>query len=728
VEVTATLTATPVPVTISHIVIRDAADGFGATVVTHTMNAGEAFIVYAAAYDTEGNYLWDVPANWSLTGSLVQAVAEPAPTEEVTTEPEPEAVVTEEPVPDVAATEEPVQEGEAVIEESPTQEPVPAAEEPTVEAQQDTRTKSFTFTPAAAGEGTIVADDGNGHAYETELITVVELPKEPEISHITIRDAADGFGNQVMTVTLTVSDTFALYAAAYDIEGNYIKDTPVTWTTTGTLDPITVTEAISMTFVPVTPNTAGTIVADDGTGRTDETDAIQVIALMRSDIGTLSSRTAAYTSRVFVQNPNSSTSTYSVNFYRDTDGALYEYTPAESIPGHGTAVINVGSITTSPALPDGFRGGAVVSSDSPVGSVAAGIATNGDITVYNGFSGSDGNTELYAPALNKGYTSAGQTSIISIQNTGSGSVDFTIYFYNRDGTDAGNQPVTGLGAGKVYILDLANYAGITAPWNGAAFIQATGNVVGVVTTLNTGNDQAFSYECLTRGYTTVYLPTAQYQYTTAKQTTYVALQNPNSFNIVAVVTYYNKTGGQQGNTLIVPIPPRQKANAHPNTAGIAAGYLGSGKVMGYVDNGSGQPDYAQPANVIGMANLSGTIATLTNSFVGVGNGGTSIAIPFGQWATASTEWNTYVAVQNVDPDAANITIKYYGTNGVEAHSVSFTNVGSGIKVNTKPSEFTSSAWQGSVEVTSDQPVQALVNVSRQDSKYAGIYTGVIMTP
>ena len=452
VEPTEEATATPVPVTISHIAIRDAADGFGSMVVTHTMNLGEEFTVYAAAYDAEGNYLWDVPANWSLTGSLVQTEAEPAPTEETVAEPEPEVVATEEPVPQLAA---PVLEEEETVEEMATEEPVLAAEEPTAEPQEsqepDTRTTSFTFTPAAAGEGTIVADDGNGHVYETEFITVVELPKEPEISHIVIRDAADGFGNQVMTVTLTVSDTFVFYAAAYDPEGNYIKDVPAAWTTTGTLDPLKATDAISVTFTAVTPNTSGTIVADDGAGRTDETGTIEVgAAMMTSDVGAQALGTWT-TERISIQNLSStSAASAMVTLYNSAGtqvGSGIVPSPA-SVPGQGNVTI------LSDKLPTG-KFSAVVSSDQPIAVAVQNTNTSRASDFYAGFDSTTIAQTMYVPQVFRLY-SGGWSTQLHVQNTSSTSNQVTMNFYKEGQTTPSATDTKTIASNATYTWDMTS--------------------------------------------------------------------------------------------------------------------------------------------------------------------------------------------------------------------------------------------------------------------------------
>jgi hypothetical protein len=55
-----------------YIVIRDASDGGGSKINDFTINAGDSVILYAASYDTAGNFIGDQIANWTTNGTLVK--------------------------------------------------------------------------------------------------------------------------------------------------------------------------------------------------------------------------------------------------------------------------------------------------------------------------------------------------------------------------------------------------------------------------------------------------------------------------------------------------------------------------------------------------------------------------------------------------------------------------------------------------------------------------------
>ena len=208
----ATGVITVTPGTLHHIVVRDAAGGGGSEVGAHVMTADDAFTVYAAGCDVDGNYINDVSATWTGSGVVTGRLS---PTSGIST----------------------------------------------------------TFTAGPAGTGTIQANAGSGITDTTGTITV----NPGTLHHIVIRDAAGGGGSEVGTRTVTADDVFTVYAAGYDVDGNYIADRSVAWATTGTLDHQTGTGS-SFTFAPTTANTNGTITADAGGGITDTTGTLTVNA------------------------------------------------------------------------------------------------------------------------------------------------------------------------------------------------------------------------------------------------------------------------------------------------------------------------------------------------------------------------------------------------------------------------------------------------------------------
>jgi hypothetical protein len=342
--------------------------------------------------------------------------------------------------------------------------------------------------------------------------------------------------------------------------------------------------------------------------------------------------------------------------------------------------------------------------------------------VYTGFSSGAGT--VYAPSVSKGYASSLLSTVIGIQNVGSSPVGLTVTYYNRDGTVAHvDGTVSGLQPGYSHFYDLDDEESITAPWNGTAVIESSGgDIVGSTSTLSDRYEQAFGLECLSGGAEVVYLPTAVYKYSSSEITAYVAVQNPNDYDVVAEVEYYDTGGNLVGSGTTATIPPGQKADARPSNYGAESGFLGSGIIKGYRADSP-----TTPAPVIAIVNLASKDTNSNYSFKGTAGGGQLVSLPFVQWGTSGSEWRTYVAVQNVGTGSADFTVTYYDHGGSSVHSETYTGIDVGVKANSRPSEFTSSDWSGGMEIVSNngQPVQALVNVRSADGEYGGTYLGLV---
>jgi hypothetical protein len=132
---------------------------------------------------------------------------------------------------------------------------------------------SFTFSPdTAPTSGSINATVGGIFSDATGNITV----NVGVLHHIRINGTAGAGGVAVGNTTLTAGQSLNLYASGYDEDGNYRSAVNVTWSSTGTLDPVNAS-GTSYIFTPTTAPSSGTIVADNGT-YSDATGTILVSA------------------------------------------------------------------------------------------------------------------------------------------------------------------------------------------------------------------------------------------------------------------------------------------------------------------------------------------------------------------------------------------------------------------------------------------------------------------
>lgn len=128
------------------------------------------------------------------------------------------------------------------------------------------------FDATTPGIGTVSIDDGLGHTNTTDMITVVP----GSISRVEIQPWSPG--------TLTTDDTVNFTAYAYDMSGILIGALPVTWTVNGGIGTIPLGPSENATFDATTPG-VGTVTIDDGLGHTNTTDLITVLTGSTSRVG-----------------------------------------------------------------------------------------------------------------------------------------------------------------------------------------------------------------------------------------------------------------------------------------------------------------------------------------------------------------------------------------------------------------------------------------------------------
>ena len=129
-------------------------------------------------------------------------------------------------------------------------------------------------TDASTATVTVTATHAMGIITATTTVTMTP----GALDSLVIRDAPGGGGNQVDTYDMIIGDSLTVYAAGYDVNGNYISDVSVMWDTTDDLDTIPEGPSPNVTFEPITAGTSGTIIADDGHGHTDATGIITVVS------------------------------------------------------------------------------------------------------------------------------------------------------------------------------------------------------------------------------------------------------------------------------------------------------------------------------------------------------------------------------------------------------------------------------------------------------------------
>ena len=207
------------------------------------------------------------------------------------------------------------------------------------------------------------------------------------------------------------------------------------------------------------------------------------------------------TSKIYIQNIDpSGTATYAASFYGQTTTGSPDLTINGSLVYQGNVIYDVSTVGGG-ALPSGWTGSVVVSSDRQIAAIAKTIYTGNQFGGYTNGS-PDGKTDqaysaflsssqaLYFPYVTQAITTSlanKRFSVVTIQNTTSGNAP--IYFQYRS-TVTGNieviktDTIPGYRA-KSYDLgdpSSANFPGYfsTPAWNGSLVVTSTVGIVGAV--------------------------------------------------------------------------------------------------------------------------------------------------------------------------------------------------------------------------------------------------------
>ena len=290
---------------LDHVTVNDASGSSGVPVDVVAMTADDSRTFYAGGYDSDNNFISNVVATWSRTGTLdpvngtgtswifspttaptsgtiaIAYLSNNDATDTITVSPGALSSVKVNASAGAGGIEvglETLSVGQNLtvyaagydqygnyrgLEEAAWQ------TTPSLDSQTDLG-ESFTFTPLTANtSGTIVAAL-NGYNDATGTITV----EEGSLTYVKIRTGANGTGVEFSGTDMTADQTLILYAAGYDAGNNYLEDVSVTWTSIGSLDAISHTGP-SLNFSPTTAPTQGIIRAQTGS-IIDETGTINV--------------------------------------------------------------------------------------------------------------------------------------------------------------------------------------------------------------------------------------------------------------------------------------------------------------------------------------------------------------------------------------------------------------------------------------------------------------------
>lgn len=401
------------------------------------------------------------------------------------------------------------------------------------------------------------------------------------------------------------------------------------------------------------------------------------MVLLLLPVGLVSAQTGygvAFSSSVTYQNVSDQSAQVIFSFYNEKSGTAINV--ERTLPARAGSSLAVASLTGSEALPVGFKGSAVMSSDQPIVATLVQIPqpTSGAVKnrpLSNGFSA--GSPQVLLATVLKNQFST--TSRFSIQNAASGNVDITLKFY-RVGETSPTLTLTeaNIPAGAAKYYDAGSLA-LGTSFDGSAVVSAVASgtttpadIVGTVLELQTNNVGVRAFEGVpdTAAANTVYMATALCGL--AGTTTAYAVQNTSSSQAASVTVAYSN-----GATQTASIAAGGKTSFNTcNAAGVSNGFSGAATIT----------STGAPIVVIGKVGGAGRYT----AFLGETSGSAKLALPYVRWSNTKYDSGQYqraaIAIQNIGGTAvSNVKVRYLNKNGDEVGVHTISSIAAGAKAN-----------------------------------------------
>ena len=376
--------------------------------------------------------------------------------------------------------------------------------------------------------------------------------------------------------------------------------------------------------------------------------------------------------------------------------------------GSGSSLF-VGGLTGGEALPAGFLGSGVMSSNQPVVATLVQIPNNSTTVrnrpLSNGFSSATSSV-LLATVLKNTFNT---NSRFVIQNADSTAINITVKIFNADNPSAPSVDIVTnnvpQGAAKYYDMGNSTQVPISAAsFNGSATVSAVkatdgtpANIVGSVLELSTNGPAVKAFEGVTgdAGANTIYMATALCDVFSPQQRTAYAVQNTSTTASANVTVNYSGAAGSFSET--ATIAPGAKKSFNACTApGKISNFTGAATI---VSTGA-------EIVVIGKAFIQGpnpnqlqNPAGFETAFLGESAGAAKLALPYVRFTSdanfqcpanpSSTQCRqrTNIAIQNIGTAAvSNVQVKYLNKNGEVVGTHTIPSIAAGAKANSKSTD------------------------------------------
>lgn len=376
-------------------------------------------------------------------------------------------------------------------------------------------------------------------------------------------------------------------------------------------------------------------------------------------------------------------------------------------------------------LPDGFKGSAVVSADQPIAAIGSEQVTYADGSIGNsqhsGFNANETGTQFYLPNVNKKFGGSQWSSRITIQNTTANSITGTVVFYNGDGTVRDTDTFS-LNSNGSTTLTQVDDTELPDGWLGAAVVNASGNVA-VIADVMSADGRIETYNGFTSGATTMYLPTLLINFGGNQWNTSFQVFNVGGATASVTMTYYTAGVATPAKVATATLLPYRSINRYQPSVDSDLGSPWIGSVV---------IESTQPVVAVGSQSSGAPGKRLASIYNGIASGTTQAVLPTILRYFGGSNFVTGFQIMNVGSSNANVTVNYFEPGNPTPVMTVVHTIAPYTSVNRYQGNDTAlgSGWQGSVRVTSDQPIVALgsqVALNRAGDG-AGQYNGIHITP
>jgi len=348
-----------------------------------------------------------------------------------------------------------------------------------------------------------------------------------------------------------------------------------------------------------------------------------------------------------------------------------------------------GRMEITPSVHSGFNGAAVIMASDNV-SVATLHEYNSSTTI-DGYAGVEKpTTTVYVPILQK--NNSGWYSHLYIQNTSNQEINVDVEFIANTGNDSvQSYTISPWGFKKV---ETSTIGAIGSKFIGSAKITSS-QPLAVSSTQYNGNSQLMATSNSQAIGTLLHGPLIQNN--NSGYLSGITVQNASATGDNATVKYYNDSGNDNNcpqdsthinagkNWIVFPAP-----SSGGSCATILSGTFSSGEDL-----------------AVNVNQLQGTAQATT--YAAISEPSKTVYVP--RVVRNSTTWNDGFVIRNTESSSANVTVKFYNTNGTQNGSALYYSIsGDGHKIvlGNAPNNF-----NGSAVVTSNRNIAVSVNNLRR---------------